>query len=78
MVDFVKKIEAELPFGAVVETEYTLDGDPIPTAVSYPGQDGVQRKVKMQWSLDGDLIPETGYTADGDFSFPGQKLDVVW
>ena len=75
-MDFSKKLRDEMPSGATMETEYTLDGDIIPTAVKYKTASGQEKKVKMVWTPDGDRIPETGYTASSHFNW--QKIFIKY
>jgi len=73
-MDFSKSTRRQLPEGGTLKTAFSPDGDIIPVSVSYPTVDGGQKEVAMKWTSDGDLIPETGYTMDGDFNFPNKKI----
>lgn len=64
------------PTGSKVTTKKTLDGDDIIDSVMYKTNKGEDRTVKFVYSLDGDRIPETGFTLDGDFNFPDQKYNL--
>lgn len=66
----------QLPRDSVLVTRTTEDGDKIPVSVSYPTDSGGHRNVRFHQTPDGDYIPETGHTLDGDFYYPDQKLDL--
>ncbi len=63
------------PTESKVITKKTADGDNIIDSVTYKTNKGEDRTVKFVYSLDGDRIPETGFTLDGDFNFPNQRYD---
>lgn len=73
-MDHTKSLKSNVPLGAAVETAFTADGDIIPKSVTYKDMNGQDKKVAMQMTPDGDYIPETGYTLDGDFNWPNQQF----
>ncbi len=68
---------SQLPDKAQVKYELTADGDRVPVSVTYNDACGKDRTVKMVRTLDGDFIPETGHTLDGDFHFPNKKFTYL-
>jgi hypothetical protein len=66
----------QLPTQGEVQYGHTRDGDIIPVSVTYPRETGGYAKVAFKKTADGDYIPETGYTPDGDFNYPGQRWDL--
>lgn len=65
-----------LPQSAIITTKMNCDGDTMIDSVSYPTQNGKTQTVKFKTTIDGDHIPETGYTMDGDFNYPNQKYNL--
>lgn len=65
----------QLPNGGVPVYSHTLDNDRIIDSVKYPTSSGEEKTVKFVWTIDGDRVPETGHTIDGDFYYPGEKWD---
>ena len=66
-----------LPEGAVVNYRGNLDGDLIIDTIEYPTIDGKKSTVGFHYTLDGDLVPNTGHTIDGDWNFPNQLLNFA-
>ncbi len=64
-----------LPYGATVSTKMTVDGDRVIDTVSYPTVSGKTASVRYHLTPDGDRVPETGHTLDGDHHFPGEIYD---
>jgi hypothetical protein len=66
----------QLPEDATIEySGYNYDGDRAPLSVTYNTNAGPRRTVKVKQTQDGDYIPETGYTPDGDFHLPDKKIN---
>ena len=66
----------QLPDDATVEySGYNFDGDRTPLSVSYNTNSGKRATVGVTLTPDGDYIPKTGYTQDGDFNLPNKKID---
>lgn len=57
----------------VAYSGYNYDGDREPLSVTYNTNAGPRRTVAVKRTQDGDFIPETGHTPDGDFHFPDRK-----
>ena len=72
-MDFSKRTKSDLPEGGTLKTRFSIDGDVIPESVTYDTASGQKKTVKMVMTPDGDYIPETGYTMDGDFNWPDKK-----
>jgi len=68
--------DSELPADAEVKYGRTWDGDRFPLSVSYNTEAGPRATVKMNQTADGDYIPATGRTSEGDFNLPGKKWDL--
>lgn len=64
------------PTESKINLKTTVDGDTIVDSVTYQTNKGKEKTVGFVYSLDGDRIPETGFTLDGDFYFPDQKYDL--
>lgn len=64
------------PENAIIKTKINYDGDTIIDSVSYSTKNGKTQTVKFKTTIDGDRIPETGYTLDGDFHYPNQKYSL--
>ena len=54
----------------IIHFEFSPDGDRIVDSVTYPTIDGKIQNVKYEYTLDGDRVPVTGHTIDGDHHFP--------
>lgn len=66
-----------LPIGATVIHKYSPDGDKIIDSVSYPTADGKHTNVKYEYTCDGDRVPKTGHTIEGDHYFPNSISDWI-
>ena len=65
-----------LPSGGVCGYRYTPDGDKVIDTVTYPTTSGGKATIKFECGIDGDMTPTTGFTADGDFHWPGEQYDL--
>lgn len=63
------------PKNSRINTVCSVDGDTIIDSVTYTTQKNTRQTVKFERSLDGDMLPVTGFTLDGDYHFPNAKMD---
>lgn len=68
--------DGNMPSGGVRSYIITEDGDRIINSVTYPTVTGKTKQVKFERGIDGDMIPETGFTLDGDYHWPGERYEL--
>ncbi len=75
-MDFSKRLRDELPDDVRIKKEYSIDGDLVPTSISYRTNGGGTKRVPVRYTLDGDHLPETGYDIHSNIKLPNKKMTL--